>query len=317
VRAGQRATSKDDRTNGTGSLFVSDARVAALRFSFDSHFRNDGNAHACTDHAEKAAELSAFKNNLWVKTRAVACGNSRIAEAMAVAQQQERLGAQVFQRECAAFGEFVIFGERGEQTLRKQRSGLEFVAADGECEDGDVDGAPTETIEKNGRDFFHDRELYLGKFSGERSKDCGQVVRSNGRDDADANPASHEVLALDDVATRGFEFVENGARARKESFAEIGEPHGASEPVEETRAKLIFQLYYLLRKRRLRDVGLFRGTAEAAGFRDSAEVAKLMELHRLCLSIVSELYIRCIGRGALGLHLQSQAVRLARPLRPN
>jgi hypothetical protein len=45
--------------------------------------------------------------------------------------------------------------------------------------------------------------------------------------------------------------------------------------------------------------GLLGGAAEAAGFGNGAEVAKLMEFHRLCLSIVSEVYIGCIAHGSL------------------
>jgi hypothetical protein len=32
-------------------LLVGDGNLAARRILFDDHFRNDGNAQACTDHA--------------------------------------------------------------------------------------------------------------------------------------------------------------------------------------------------------------------------------------------------------------------------
>jgi hypothetical protein len=44
---------------------------------------------------------------------------------------------------------------------------------------------------------------------------------------------------------------------------------------------------------------LFGGAAERPGVGDGAEVAELMDFHRLCLSIVSEPYIGCIGGTAL------------------
>ena len=87
MRAGQGPSTEDDRADGTGRLFIRDMDVTARRFPFDGHFRNDRDAHACTDHTEQTAELSAFKNNLWVKARAVAGGNGSVSEAMPVAQQ--------------------------------------------------------------------------------------------------------------------------------------------------------------------------------------------------------------------------------------
>jgi hypothetical protein len=69
--------------NGTGILF-------------NGHFRNDGNSHACTDHAEQTTELATFKNNLGMKASAIAGGDGGIAKAVAVAEKQERFGAKVF-----------------------------------------------------------------------------------------------------------------------------------------------------------------------------------------------------------------------------
>jgi hypothetical protein len=83
-------------------LVIGDADIAAKKLLLDSHFRNDGNAHACADHAEQAAELAAFENNLRMETRAVTGSNGGIAETVAVAQEQERLGAEVFERKRPA-----------------------------------------------------------------------------------------------------------------------------------------------------------------------------------------------------------------------
>ena len=65
---------------------------AAPRFSVDGHFRNDGNTHPGSHHAEKTAELAAFKNNLRVEARAVARRDGGVAEAVAIAQQQKTVG---------------------------------------------------------------------------------------------------------------------------------------------------------------------------------------------------------------------------------
>ena len=93
---GERATAQDDRADGADSLFVGDGHVTARWILFNSHFWNDGNAHARTDHAEQATELAAFENNLGMEARTIAGGDGGIAKAVAVAEQQERFGAKVF-----------------------------------------------------------------------------------------------------------------------------------------------------------------------------------------------------------------------------
>lgn len=57
----------------------------------------------------------------------------------------------------------------GEKPFREKRESFEFVAADGERKDGDVNGAGTEAFEKDGSNFFNDRQVNLREFAGERS----------------------------------------------------------------------------------------------------------------------------------------------------
>src|SRR6266849_3096829 len=146
----------------------------------------------------------------------------------------------------------------------------------------------------------------------ERSKTRREEVGSYRGNDANGDEAADGVLALDDVAFGGFQLAENGAGARQKCFADVGKPYRAAQAVEETRAELAFEFHDLLGEGWLRDVRLLGGAAKAAGFGDGAKVAKLMQLHRLCLSILSELYIGCIGRAPLTLQLRSQAARFAR-----
>src|SRR5882762_6545506 len=86
---------------------------------------------------------------------------------------------------------------------------------------------------------------------------------------------------------------------------------------EEARAEFVFQFEDLLGKRRLGNVRLFRGAAERGGFRHRTEVTKLVKFHRLCLSIVSEVYIGSIGRSPLGFEVRWQRARFAGPLPSN
>ena len=97
MRAGQGPPTEDDRADGARRLLIRDMDITARRVPFDGHFRNDRDAHACTHQADQTAELAAFENDLGMKARAVAGGNGRVSEAMAVTQQQERFGAEVSQ----------------------------------------------------------------------------------------------------------------------------------------------------------------------------------------------------------------------------
>ena len=99
VQARQRAAAEDDGADGARGLVVGDANELAAGIFLDGHFRDDGNAHAGGDHAQDAAELAALENDLWIQTGAVAGGDGGVAETVAIAEQQERLLAQIFQRE--------------------------------------------------------------------------------------------------------------------------------------------------------------------------------------------------------------------------
>ena len=104
MSAGERAPSENDSADRARGGRIVNAHETASRFFVDGHFRNDGNAHACSHQAEKTAELTALKDNLRVEPRTVARGDGGIPEAVAIAQQQKRLGPKVFERERAAFG---------------------------------------------------------------------------------------------------------------------------------------------------------------------------------------------------------------------
>jgi hypothetical protein len=280
VRASKRAAAEHSHANRTNSLFIGDADVPALRFFLDGHFGNNGNAHACANHAEQAAELAAFENDLWMETRAVAGSNGGIAETVAVAQEQKRLGAEILEGKRRARVELVFLGERSEEPLGQQRNRIEFVATDGERQDGDVDCAGSKTVEKNWRNLFDHSQSNLGKFARENCQAGRKEIRGNGGNDADGDGTTGELLAFDDVAFGGFQFAKDGVGAREKRLPKLGEPDGAAEAVEEAGAEFILQLEDLLGERRLGYVRLFRSAAERASLSYGAEVTELVEFHK-------------------------------------
>ena len=228
--------------------------------------------------------MAAFENHLWVNAYAVACGNGVFAKAVAIAEEKERLFADVFQRNGPAPRELVLLREYSEKRLGKKRNGFEFVAANGKGEDRNIHGAGAEAIQKDRRDFLDDGELHLGIFPGEGGEHARKQVRRDRRNGADSNGAGDGIFLLDDVAARGFEFAQDGARSREKCFPEFGEAHGTAETVEEPRAEFVLKFEDLLRKRGLRDVGLFRGTRERSGVCDSTEITKLVKFDKAVFS---------------------------------
>src|SRR5580704_11205535 len=113
--------------------------------------------------------------------------NGRVAETVSVAQQEEGLGAKVFEKQRIALGKFVIFWKRGEKVLGEKSRSFEFVASDGQRENGNVNRSGAKTAEQDGGDFFHDSKVNLRKFAREGSELGGQKVRRNRGNDADGN----------------------------------------------------------------------------------------------------------------------------------
>jgi catalase len=217
-------------------------------------------------------------------------------------------------------GKPVAFGKRGEKALRKNGKNLKFVAAHGKRKDGQVDCRGAHAVEEHWRDLFNDGELSLGKFAGKRREMRRQEIRRHGGNNAESDGPTHGIDLLGHISTRSFEFAQNSAGAGQKSPPEFGEADGTAEAVEEAGPQFVLKFADLLRERRLRHMSQARGTAEAAGVSDGAEVAKLMQLHgrqsvvrsqlnvtschRQCLSISSKLHIGIIAERGVSLWRQ-------------
>ena len=272
MQARERAAAQDCGADNARGLVVGDAHVAAARRFLDGHFRDDGYTHAGADHAENAAELAALENDLRIQTGAVAGGNGGVAEAVAVAQEQEWLFAKIFEVQGTASGESVLFRKRGEEAFGKKREGIELVAADGQGENGDIDGAGAKTVEQHRSNFFDHGDARLRELARKGREPRRKKVGGNGGDDAEGERAGYRILALDYIALRSFKFAQDRACPREESFANVGKADGTTEAIEEAGAEFVLQFEDLLGQRRLRDVRVLGGAAEGAGFGDGAEV---------------------------------------------
>jgi len=120
----------------------------------------------------------------------------------------------------------------------------------------------------------------LRKLARERGKFRWKIVRRDGWNHADGQRARDGILALNYIAPGGFEFAQDGAGARQESFADIGEADGTPQAIEKARSEFVLKFEDLLGERRLRDVGMLGGAAERTGLGHGAEVTELMEFHR-------------------------------------
>ena len=129
VEAGEGAAAKDDGADGAGGFVVGDAHLAAARIFLDGHFGDDRNAHSGANHAEDAAELATLENDLRIEAGTIARGYRGVAKAVTIAQQQERLLAEILERKRTAAGERVLSWKRGEEAFGEEWKGVELVAA--------------------------------------------------------------------------------------------------------------------------------------------------------------------------------------------
>jgi hypothetical protein len=94
-------------------LWVGDADEAAGLGFVDGHFWDEGDAHACADHGEEAGEVAAFEDDVRIEAGTVAGGYGSFAEAVAVAEEEEGIAAEIGELQFGAACELVRFGERG------------------------------------------------------------------------------------------------------------------------------------------------------------------------------------------------------------
>ena len=109
MQAGEGTAAEENAANGAERLIIGDADEMAGNGSFDGHLGNDGYAHACANHADKAAELAAFESDLRMDAGAVAGGNGIVAEAMAITEEEKWLGAEILEQDRRALGKTMIF----------------------------------------------------------------------------------------------------------------------------------------------------------------------------------------------------------------
>jgi hypothetical protein len=310
---GEEAAAEEGGADGAASARIGDAHVTAAGVFLDGHFGNDGDAHACPDHVQQAGKLTALENDLGIDASAAARGHRGIAKAVAVAQKQEGVGAEIGEGKRTAASELVTGRERGEEPLGNQRSGVKFAAAHGQSKNGEVQCASAQAIQKDRSDFFEDAELSLRELSCEGSEARRKKIRRDGGNDTDVDCAGDRILLFDDLALGGFEFAQDGASVRKKGLPQFCESHAAAQAIEKSRAEFVLELEDLLGKRRLGDVRLFRGAREGESFSDSAEVAELVEFHGPGFAFASKAAARQINFAEVAL----PAIGCAYPLYPN
>jgi hypothetical protein len=111
------------------------------------------------------------------------------------------------------------------------------VSTDGKGQEGDVDGAGSQTVEKDGRNLLDNGEPNLGELAREGSKARRKEVGGDGGNNSHGDGTADELFAFDDVAFGGFQFAEDGAGAREKGLAKLGNANGTAEAVEEARAE--------------------------------------------------------------------------------
>ena len=91
--AGEGASAEQDGGDGAGGLRISDADEAAGFGFVHRHFGNERDTHSRANHGEQAGEMAAFEDDAGIEARAITGRDGRVAEAVAIAKKQKRLGA--------------------------------------------------------------------------------------------------------------------------------------------------------------------------------------------------------------------------------
>jgi len=183
--AGEGAAAEDDGGDGAGGLRVGDADEAAGFGFVDGHFGDERDAHARSDHGEKAGEVAAFEDNARIEAGAIAGSDGGIAEAVAVAEKEKGIAVEIGELHRGTAGELVIFGQRGEEAFGEERLGVELVAANGQGEDGEIHRTGAKAVEENVSDFLGHGEMDFGKFAGEDGEARRKPVGRDGGNGAD------------------------------------------------------------------------------------------------------------------------------------
>ena len=266
-------------SDGPFGLGVRDADESAGPGFVHGHFGDEGDAHAGTDHGQEAGKVAAFEDDAGIEAGAIASGDGGIAEAVAVAKKKKWIAAKIGELQRGAPGELVSFRQGGVEALGEERMKVEFVAADRKGEDGKVHGSSAESFKKNRRDLFGDGEMHFGKFAGEAGEARRKPIGCDGGNRADDDGAGFGLQALGELVFGAGEFVEDRTGAREKRFAQVREPDGAAEAIEQAAAEFRFELKDLLGERGLRDVAFFGSPGERTGVGDGGEVAELVEFH--------------------------------------
>src|SRR5216683_870065 len=91
LRAAQRSSVQGDRPGGSRGTLVPERNEAAATPFLKGHRRNNRHSETRAHHTQDAAELAAFKNDLWLKPSAFARRHRRFAEAMTITEQEKRI----------------------------------------------------------------------------------------------------------------------------------------------------------------------------------------------------------------------------------
>ena len=136
--------------------------------------------------------------------------------------------------------------EGREEALGEQGGAFEFAAANGQSENGDVQSAGAEALEKDGGDFFKDAELGLRELARKGREAGRKKVRRDSGDDADVDGAGDRVFLFHNFAFGRFQLAQNRTGVRKESLPQFGEADAAPEAVEKAGTQFVFELENLL-----------------------------------------------------------------------
>ena len=126
----------------------------------------------------------------------------------------------------------MIVGQNCEERFGAKREQFKFFVAQGQREDGQIDGEVAKALDKDGRGFFHDAEPGFRIFFCEGGGVARDQIRRNGRNGADGHATADVGALIFNAGARRFHLMQDGTSMGQEGAACLGKPDTAAEPVE-------------------------------------------------------------------------------------
>jgi len=141
------ASAQNGSDDGARRARIAEAHIAAASVPVYRHFGDERDANAGGDHSKETAELTAFECDARRDAGVGAGGDTEVPKAVAVAQHDEGLSAEILEGERPRRGKGMVLGQHGEKWFGAQGKQLQVFVTQREGEDRKIDRQVSQAFE--------------------------------------------------------------------------------------------------------------------------------------------------------------------------